>query len=698
MKKHLLLISFILFAFAISAQTFTNTAGGAITDNNQYCYFPITVSGLPSSIDAVSFGLEYVTININHPSDNQLRIKLQAPDGSIYFLSTFNGGTGANYTNTIFHDTSTVPVTSGVAPFTGIYKPENTIASFNNNQNPNNVWNLMVRDQTTGLIGNVVSWSLTFSNTPAGYINFSATNLPIVIINTNGVAIPNNPKIDGTMGIIYNGPGMMNHPTDSINDYNGKIGIEIRGASSSWYPQVPYGFETRDTSNVQADASILSMPAEHDWCLISNWNDKVFIRNTLAYHLSRKMGHYAPRTRLVEVLLNGTYEGVYVLSEKIKRDSNRVSIANLDSTENTGLNVTGGYILQNNLWGGGTDGWQLQYHPIDHPTFNTHLLYEYPKVLNITDTQKTYIQTFINDFETALYGPNFQDSATGYRKYIGMNSFIDYLIVNELSRNGDGFKKSQFYHKGKDSTGYISPLKAGPVWDFDWAWKDINECSIFAATDGSGWSYKVNDCGPDNNSTGWMVRMMDDTTFQNNFRCRWDNFRTSILSDSALYGYIDSMTVYLNAAQARHFQKWATLGYNNGTPEIEPDPGTYLGEVQAFKDWISRRLAWLDANIPGNPNCPSPPVVTVNVKTEENYFISMYPNPANETVKIQFAHGYKMPDIITITDITGKILMQEKANNGGNIINISALKNGIYFCKIADKNAVVRTEKLVVIH
>ena len=150
--------------------------------------------------------------------------------------------------------------------------------------------------------------------------------------------------------------------------------------------------------------------------------------------------------------------------------------------------------------------------------------------------------------------------------------------------------------------------------------------------------------------------------------------------------------------EARHFQKWATLGYNNGTPEIEPDPGTYLGEVQAFKDWISRRLAWLDANIPGNPNCPSPPVVTVNVKTEENYFISMYPNPANETVKIQFAHGYKMPDIITITDITGKILMQEKANNGGNIINISALKNGIYFCKIADKNAVVRTEKLVVIH
>ena len=698
MKKHLLLIICTLWGFSLFAQTFTNTIGGAITDNNQYCYYPLIVSGLPNSIDSISFGLEYISLNINHPSDKQLQIKLQTPDGSLYDLSTFNGGTGANYTNTIFHNTSTIPVASGIAPFTGIYKPENSIVSVNNHQNPNGTWNLMVLDQTTGLSGNVVSWRLTFSNTPAGYAGFSATNLPIIILNTNGVAIPNSPKIDGNMGIIYNGPGMMNHPTDSIHDYNGKIGIEIRGASSAGYPQAPYALETRDTNNVQADASILSMPAEHDWSLISNWNDKVFIRNTLAYHLFRKMGHYAPRTRLAEVIVNGSYEGIYVLSEKIKCDSNRVSIAHLDSAENTGLNVTGGYILQNNLWGGGPDGWQLQHQPIDHPNLSTHLLYEYPKAKNITNPQKSYIQTFINDFETALYSANFQDSVMGYRKYIGMNSFVDYLIVNELSRNGDGFKKSQFYFKGKDSTGYISPLKAGPVWDFDWAWKDINECSIFAATDGSGWSYKVNDCGPDNNSTGWMVRMMDDTIFQNKFRCRWDHFRTTIISDSALYGYIDSMTLYLNAAQARHFQKWATLGYNNGTPEIEQDPGTYLGEVQAFKDWISRRLAWLDSNIPGNPNCPSPSVVTGNTKTEENYFITMYPNPANESVKIQFTHANKLPKTITITDITGKILIQEKINNGENTINISALKNGLYFCKITDKNAVLKTEKLLVMH
>ena len=696
MKKLLLSIIGSLFVLSITGQTFTNSIGGAIPDNNAYAYYPIIISGLPTSINPNTFGLEYVTLNVTHPADGQLRFKLQSPDGSIYILSSFNGGTGANYTNTIFHDTSSVPITSGVAPFTGVYKSTDALTNFNNNQNPNGTWNLMVRDQTVGGVGSVVSFSITFSNTPAGFIFFTSSNLPIVIINTNNVVIPVSPTIDATMGIIYNGPGMLNHPTDYPNNYNGKIGINIRGASSASYPQHPYGFVTRDSNNVQADDSLLGMPLEHDWCLISNWNDKVFMRNTLAYRLFNQMGHYASRTRLVEVILNGNYQGIYVLDEKIKRGKKRVNIAKLDSTENTMPNVSGGYILQNNIWSGGTDGWQLQYHPIDHPTFNTHLLYDYPKYTAITDTQKTYIQTFINNFETALYDSTFTDTLIGYKHYIGMNSFLDYMIVNELSRNGDGFKKSLFMHKDVDSTGYFATLKMGPVWDFDWAWKDINECSIFAATDGSGWSYKVNDCNPDNNSTGWTVRMMQDTAYQNAFRCRWDYFRTNILSDTALYGYIDSVALFITDAAARNFQRWATLGINNGTPEIEPDPGTFVGEITAFKSWIARRLAWMDANIPGNPNCT--PQVTVNIKNEETSFISIYPNPANETVNIKFKNGYKLPDFIELSDVTGKTVMQIKNISTNLTLNISSLANGIYFCKFTSKNAVIKMEKVAVMH
>ena len=85
--------------------------------------------------------------------------------------------------------------------------------------------------------------------------------------------------------------------------------------------------------------------------------------------------------------------------------------------------------------------------------------------------------------------------------------------MNEVSRNNDGFKKSVFFHKDKNSNG--GKLKAGPVWDFDWAWKNIASCSIFEATDGSGWAHLINDCFTDNYSCGWYVRLLQDSTFNN---------------------------------------------------------------------------------------------------------------------------------------------------------------------------------------
>ena len=72
------------------------------------------------------------------------------------------------------------------------------------------------------------------------------SNLPIVLINTSGQIIPNDVKIDAELKIIDNGPGQINHATDPPTWYSGRIGIEVRGASSSGYPQKPYAFETRD--------------------------------------------------------------------------------------------------------------------------------------------------------------------------------------------------------------------------------------------------------------------------------------------------------------------------------------------------------------------------------------------------------------------------------------------------------------------
>lgn len=687
-------ISICLSSIPAVAQSFSGTTG-PISDDGLNNDFIANVSGLsPATLNA-THGLIQVCIDINHTYDSDLNIHLIAPDNTEINLISGLGGGDDNFTGTCLNQSAAQSIVSASAPFTGTFKPQETLGNMNNGQNGNGTWKLRIVDTYPADAGILNSWSITFGSGAATPNVFYSSNLPIVVINTGGTAIPDSPKIDATMGIIYNGPGMINHITDPTNDFNNKIGISIRGAYSASLPQKPYSIETRDAANVQADASLLSMPAEHDWCLIANYNDKVFMRNTLAYKLFNDMGHYATKTRFCEVVLDGHYQGIYILCESIKRDNNRVNIAKLDSTENSGINMTGGYILKNDYWDA-SNSWLLNYHPIDHPGLDVHLVYEYPKPQNITLQQKTYIQTFVNDLETALYSTNFTDTAVGYRKYISVNSFADYLIVNELSRNNDGFKKSCYMHKDKDDpiTG-IAKLKAGPVWDFDWAWKDIWGCSIFEATDGSGWAHHINDCGPDVNGTGWFVRMMQDTSFQNTLRCRWEHFRNSFLSNSALNGYIDSVATYLDSAQIRHFDKWGNLGVNTGAPEVESDPTTFAGEIAQFKNWIALRTAWLDANIPGHAyNCSF-----VSVEEEQAAAsISLYPNPANSHF---FVSGTAQNPLksIQLIDMQGKLILNMSGNLGNDInIDCSELPNGIYFCKMLDSRNNLSTKKVIILH
>ena len=692
MKK--LLLSLFCCAAGISqAQTYNGTTG-AISDDGALNDFTALVSGLSPAALNTTHGLVTVCLDISHSYDSDLNIHLVAPDGTEINLISGLGGSGNNFTNTCLDQSAATTVVSASAPFTGTFKPQETLGNVNNGQNGNGSWKLRIVDTYPADAGIVNSWSITFGAGASAPHVFTSSNLPIILINTGGTGIPDEPKISGTMGIIYNGPGMMNHVSDPANDYNGNIGIEQRGAFSASLPQKPYAFETRDAGGAELNVSLLSMPAEHDWCLIANYNDKVFMRNTLAYKLFDEMGHYATRTRYCEVVLNGSYQGIYILMESIKRDNDRVNVAKLEPTENTGLDVTGGYIIKNDYWDG-SNSWLLSHHPVDHPTFDVHLVYDYPKPANITPQQKSYIQAFVNDFETALYGANYADPLNGYRKYISITSFIDYLIVNELARNNDGFKKSSYFHKDIDDAAGISKLKAGPVWDFDWAYKNIPGCSIFDATDGSGWAHHINDCGPDVNSPGWYIRLMQDTTFQNTLHCRWENFRSTILSNASLNSYIDSVSVYLDSAQMRHFDKWGNLGVNTGAPEVEPDPVTFAGEIAQFKSWIATRLTWLDANMPGNLSGCS--LTSVN-EMENESSISVFPNPANDILYIRAGDNPQLPALIELCDITGKIIMQIKSNSGNTAVDVSSLPNGMYFCRYRSDNTVVKTRKIVVMH
>jgi subtilisin-like proprotein convertase family protein len=683
--KNFLLVCGVIFTSALSAQTYSGSTG-AINDvaTND---FSCNVSGMiPSAIDTVVHGLQTVQVNLTHTYDSDLKIQLIAPDGTTATLCDGVGGGNDNFTNTVFDVFAPTPIGSGNAPFTGSFAPQGMMGMVNNGQNGNGNWILRVIDQAAADVGNVISWSMTFGNNPATYSVFSSSNMPIVIINTNSQQIVQTGKITADMGIIYNGPGVRNHMTDPWNNYNGLIGIEIRGNYSASLPQLPYDFETRDAFGNGMDTSLIGMPSENDWCLIAMYNDKSFMRNMLAYSSFGNMGHWGPHDQLCEVILNGEYQGVYDLTETIKRDANRVNIAKLDVNEVTWPNVSGGYILKTDYWDN-TNSWLLNYSPVDHPGLDIHMDYFYPKPTVIVAQQKTYIQTFVNDYETALYGPNFTDTAVGYRKYISTRSFIDYFIVNELSRNTDGFKKSCYFYKEKDNNnGTIGKMKAGPVWDFDWAWKNIPGC-MFQNTDGSGWSYHINDCGPDVNGTGWYVRLLQDSTFANELNCRWQELRGTILDTTNIFHFMDSIANYSMEAQARHFANWGIMGVASGTPEVDPPRQSYQGEVDSLKSWIRKRIAWMDANMPGNSaNCNPTGIHTLSDNTTA---VNSYPNPFQNEIHLSFVLAQPEDVEIELLNPLGQVVqpVQHEHHNGGGtqVFTFQADENlpaGIYLLRI----------------
>ncbi len=511
---------------------------------------------------------------------------------------------------------------------------------------------------------------------------FNSSNLPIVIISTNNVTIPNEPKIPGTMKIIDNGPGQINHINDPGNIYDGNIGIEIRGSYSASLPQKPYSIETRDDAGEDMDVPLFGWPEESDWVLLANYNDKVFMRNVLAFKLFNEMGHYASRTKFVEVRVNGVYQGIYIFGEKIKRDAGRVDIAKLTPDEITGEPLTGGYIFKIDYWNN-DNSWQSPFHPIGHSDFDIHYVYYTPKPEEIVEEQREYIKSYVTAFEGKLYNPFIHDSSAGYYQNMNTQSFIDYFLVNEVARNNDGFKKSFYFHKNRD--GIDKRINCGPVWDFDWAWKNIDECQIFANTDGSGWAYKVNDCWPDVNSPGWHIRLLQDPIFANELKCRWQLFRQDVLHTDSIKKWIDNNAAFLNEAQQRHYQRWPILGQNVGTPVIGPIPTTFQGEINDFKNWINLRLNWLDANMPGN-------CFNITAASSNNWqpSITVFPNPASNILFVELPQANSDANLLLFTASGINVQIPMKFDGRLFTADISSLSSGVYIAlvQISGKNHV----------
>ncbi len=509
-----------------------------------------------------------------------------------------------------------------------------------------------------------------------------SSNLPVVVINTPaGADIPDQPKITAGMKIIFNGNGLLNNESDPGNIYSGKVGIEIRGRYSASLPQKPYGFETRDDAGNNLNIPILGMPEENDWILTANYNDKAFLRNFLAFELFRKMGHYAPRTVFCEVVINDQYQGIYLLGEKIKQDKNRVNIAKLNPDENEGDDPTGGYIFVNDYYNS-SNSWLSSYSPLNRPGTDVYFVYYDPEPDKLTAIQKTYLKEFVDSFEKILYSPDFKYRSSGYRAYLDINSFVDYFIIGELSRNVDAYKKSRFFFKDKNSNGGL--IHSGPPWDFDWALKDITEnCIHFNQTDGSGWAYRVNDCNNWPVPPSWEVRLLQDDAFANQIYDRYFLLRKTILSEVYLNHVIDSVAALLDEAQERHYQKWDILGINVGTPEYGDQPETFSGEIEKFKNWIYRRLTWLDANMVGENSAGN----------ENQPGFRVFPNPVSDNLNVESDQIFNR---ISVFNLLGSKIVEETGFNDYSVsLNITHLNQGLYIIKIYFKSGKSVSQKFV---
>jgi hypothetical protein len=424
---------------------------------------------------------------------------------------------------------------------------------------------------------------------------FTSSNLPIVVINTNNVTIPDSPKINAQMGIIYNGEGIRNYLTNPFNNYNNKIGIEVRGSYSQTFPQKQYSIETRDVNNLEHDTVVLGMPEDNNWILYAPYDDKACLRNVLAYDLANKTGHYASRTKFCEFVLNGQYKGIYVWMEKIKRGANRVDISKLLPTDTTGDELTGGYIIKIDKTTGGSEGWNSPYTTASGDPIR--FLYDYPDFIDLHTAQKNYIKLAVDSFESSLKAANYMDVVNGYRKYMDVNSFIDYFLLTELNKNVDSYRLSTFLYKNKFSNG--GKIVIGPMWDYNIAFGNANygEGSLT-----SGWAYQLNQT-----YTGavpfWWAKLVQDSNFTSGLKCRWTELRQNILSIPSLFNFIDTVAAKINEAQVRHFVKWPILGIYVW-PNQPPYPTSFAGEITAIKTWIQNRINWLDANMLGTLSNP----------------------------------------------------------------------------------------------
>ena len=385
-------------------------------------------------------------------------------------------------------------------------------------------------------------------------------NIPVIHIKTKNSAPILNKKdyVDGTITI--SDPEKL---YSDVAEFSAEMGIRGRGNSTWSFPKKPWKVKLKDK------ASLLGMPADKEWALLANYADRTLVRNIVAMKLSEICGFsWTPRMHSVEVYLNGKYQGVYTLCEHKKVSSDRVDIDVVGEDVTGGDAITGGYYLEIEEQQDETTCWWT--------SMGVPMMFSDPEEPN--SEQLAYIKGLFESFEQALWAKDYSQ-ASGYPKYIDVDSFVDYYIVQELTKNIDGnLRKSSFITKERGKK-----MEMYHLWDFDLT---LGNCGYFWGNVGN---------GPENfwiKLDKWYPHLFADPAFVDKVQKRWNELKPEF---DKIPEFIDEQTFYLAKAQERNFKVWSI--WESVDWVYFPSLGSYEKEVDYLKEFYTKRLEWLDTEL-----------------------------------------------------------------------------------------------------
>ena len=388
---------------------------------------------------------------------------------------------------------------------------------------------------------------------------YQPSNLPLLLINTeNGTMLIGDDKtikLESNIMIINN---------KEIKSKN-KAKIKLRGNSSLNTEKKSY------TLNFEDKVKIFDIQnSSKKFVLVSNYYDKSLLRNVLAYEISSLFKlKYTPSCRYVDLIINGYFQGNYIICEKIEVESGRVNITKMDKKCKREPTVSGGYLIE-----GDTNGEK------DRSYFKTNqgirYTIKYPKLENLIKNQYIYISNKFNEIEKEIFEGNINS--------IDIESFAKYFLIEEFCGNVDSVYNSFYIYKERED----NKLCFGPVWDMDLAFD--NSYILYPTNDKKNFAYKFS---ISNGPTKKVVsKMLSNRKILAKIKEIWYDMTNNGFNKDYLIKFINEKYKLIYESQKMNFIKWNILGvrvFMEG--EIFE---TYDEEVEFLKKFIIKRFETLD--------------------------------------------------------------------------------------------------------